>query len=74
MKPGDLVSHKSNVSGKPGIVVDVIEKKVWRTHVQGKRVNWDNADPEPHAVVLFPWNDGTIDVPFLELEVIDEAS
>ena len=74
---GDLVRHCSNtVEGHlkaGGIVVDVIQKKVWRAGDMGKKVNWDIVDPEPHAVVLFPWNDGTINIPFAELEVVAQG-
>ena len=78
MKIGDLVKHRSSRSGvelgtSAGIIVDMIEKKVWRTDRLGKKVDWSEVDAEPHAVVLFPHNDGTINIPTIELEVINES-
>ena len=37
----------------------------------GKKVNWDTVEAEPHAAVLYSHNDGTVDIPFIDLEVID---
>jgi predicted oxidoreductase (fatty acid repression mutant protein) len=75
VKVGDLVRSVPHgiltQSGRVGIVVDTIQKKVWRTDVRGKRVNWDKVEPEPHAVVLFSHNDGPINIPWSELEVVD---
>ena len=75
MKPGDMVRHApSGLIGKRvGLVVDITEKKCWRTSSQGKTINWDIIDPEPHAVVLYPHNDGTIEIPVIELEVVYEG-
>ena len=78
MKAGDLVRHHSatrNIHAlePTGIVVDIIQKKVWRTNLQGKRVNWAKVNPEPHAVVLYSQR-GTLSIPITELEVIDETS
>ena len=75
MKPGDIVRHTPEglVSTQVGIVIDTIEKKCWRTSVQGKKINWGTIDPEPHAVVLYPHNDGTIEIPFVDLEVVYES-
>jgi len=76
MKVGDLVRHNldSRVrSAQPGLVVDIIQKKCWRTHVQGKKIDWNKVDPEPHAVVLYsPLR--TLSIPIVDLEVIDETS
>ena len=76
MQVGDMVrSIKDGVlvnSTRVGIVVDIIQKKCWRTDSYGKNVNWDLIKPESHAVVLFPWNDGTITMPTIELEVCYE--
>ena len=74
MKVGDLVHHISRdpSQGEVGIVVENIEKKVWRSHIQGKKVDWNKVEPEPHAVVLFNHNKGTIDIPWCELAVIVE--
>ena len=78
MKVGDLVrsvfdgAPLGSSPGKIGIVVDMIQKKCWRTNIQGKKVDWNVVDPEPHAVVLFPENSGTISIPIIDLEVFDE--
>ena len=69
MKVGDLVKHKE-VVGEPGLVVGMSQKKVWRTHIHGKKVNWSKIDPEPHAVVLWSHNDGTVEIPVHDLEVV----
>jgi len=53
-------------------VVDIIQKKVWRTRIQGKRVDWNKVHPEPHAVVLWSHNNGTINIPCTELVVLNE--
>ena len=71
MKIGDLARMIPVDCRDPdrwGLVVDVIQKKCWRTEHDGTNVNWDLILPEPHAVILFPWNNGTIDMPFIELE------
>ena len=74
MKAGDIVRHIVPPKGESvGIVVEMIEKRVWRTHIQGKKIDWNKVDPEPHAVVLFSHNDGTIDIPIVELEVVSES-
>ena len=73
MKPGDLVRSCPVNCHNPdnwGIVVDVVQKKCWRAHIQGKNVDWGSVDPEPHAVVLYPGNNGTVTVPTRELEVM----
>jgi|TARA_E500000331_G_C17137418_1_gene661135 hypothetical protein len=71
MKIGDLARSVPVDCKDPdrwGLVVDVIQKKCWRTWRDGKNVDWDSILPEPHAVILFPWNSGTIEMPFTELE------
>ena len=71
MKVGDLVLHKQKLSSEAGLVVDIIQKKVWRAHDRGKAVNWDLVEPEPHAVVLWSHNDGTVNIPFTELVALN---
>jgi len=71
VKVGDLVKHKQS-AGEPGLVVEMTQKKVWRTHIHGKKVEWDKIDPEPHATVLWGHNDGAVGVPVVELEIINE--
>ena len=78
MKIGDLVRQPTHlnttlVGVRVGLVVDLIQKKCWRAHELGHRVNFDIIEPEPHAVVLYPHNDGTINIPVVDLEVVDES-
>ena len=77
MKVGDLVRHinSSMTTSKDrshgiGLVVGMIEKKVWRTSIQGPQIDWSAVDPEPHCVVLYSHNDGTIDIPSCDLEIV----
>mgnify|MGYP001208828583 CR=1 FL=1 len=67
MQVGDLV--RAQYSEAVGLVVDVIQKKVWRTDSHGKKIDWNKVDPEPHAVVLYSHNEGTVDIPIIDLEV-----
>ncbi len=72
MKVGDMVrSRRSTLSRRVpvGLVVEIIQKKCWRTNVQGKKINWDIVDPEPHAVVLY--RDSTLTIPVADLEVTE---
>ena len=71
MKVGNLV--RADHSEAIGLVVDIIQKKVWRAHIHGKKVNWENVDPEPHAVVLYAHNNGTVNIPVADLEVASES-
>ena len=71
VKASDLV--RAEYSEALGLVVDVIQKKVWRTHELGRKVNWDLVEPEPHAVVLYSHNEGTVDIPIIDLEVVSEG-
>ena len=78
MKIGDLVTRTPAVKGhraigsKIGIVVELTQKKVWRTELHGKRVDWSKIDPEPHAHVLFSSSDNTLCFPLTDLEVLNE--
>tara|TARA_Y100001963_G_C6568486_1_gene347716 strand:- start:23 stop:244 length:222 start_codon:yes stop_codon:yes gene_type:complete len=72
MKVGDLVKSKA-INGQPrkaGLIVDVVQKKCWRTQIRGQKVDWDRIEPEPHAVVLVGGTKLTI--PFTDLESLDE--
>jgi len=77
MKVGDLVKsifgYDGNDFGQPGLVIDIFLKKVARVSKNNKKVNWDELKPEPHASVLWSYNDGTINIPISELEVVHEA-
>ncbi len=68
MKAGDLV--KADQSEAIGIVIDIVQKKCWRTSERGAGVDWSKVTPEPHAVVLYSHNDGTISIPAIDLKVI----
>lgn len=70
MKAGDMVRYRGDDLGKVGLVVDIIQKKVWRTQVLGPKVNWDLVDPEPHAVVLWGHNSGAVEVLLGELYLV----
>tara|TARA_A100001011_G_scaffold181001_1_gene189904 strand:- start:422 stop:625 length:204 start_codon:yes stop_codon:yes gene_type:complete len=63
--------EKKIIGARVGLIVDIFEKKVFRG--PGNIVNWDDIDPEPHAAVLYAHNDGTINIPAVELQVVDEA-
>ncbi len=70
MKVGDLVKSKT-LTGKPrkaGLIVDLVEKKCWRTYEMGKAVDWNKIDPEPHAVVLV--GESYLTIPLTDLELI----
>lgn len=72
MKVGDLVKLKSMSRRMPtriGLIVELTEKKCWRTHTQGKSVNWNSVEPEPHAIVVVKGNKMTI--PVTDLEPLD---
>ena len=73
MKVGDLVRafKSSRGAGKMGIVVRLFEKKIWRTEVLGKGVNWNKIDPEPVADVLI--GERVIALPLTDLEVVSES-
>lgn len=73
MKTGDLVRLKGTDLGAVGVVVDIIQKKVWRTQIRGNLVDWGMVNPEPHAVVLFHHNNGTCEIPFIELYLAAES-
>ena len=72
MKVGDMVRSRRSTQSRRvpvGLVVEIIQKKCWRTNVQGKKINWDIVDPEPHAVVLY--RDSTLTIPVADLEVTE---
>lgn len=70
MKIGDLVKNKSVKKPIAGLVVDIVQKKCWRTHILGKSVDWDKIEPEPHAVILIGEDYRTI--PVVDLELVCE--
>ena len=72
MKIGDLVklSAAHGASFRAGLIVELVEKKCWRTQLRGNRVDWDKIEPEPHAVVMINGDKRTI--PITDLEPIHE--
>tara|TARA_E500000331_G_scaffold291111_1_gene287432 strand:- start:752 stop:979 length:228 start_codon:yes stop_codon:yes gene_type:complete len=74
MKVGDLVKLKSmhrRQAPRAGLIVDLIEKKCWRTDVFGNKIDWGKIDPEPHAVVIV--NGNRLTIPMTDLEAMDES-
>ena len=75
MKVGDLVrSVQEGIltnSKKVGIVVEITQRKCWRTAIHGKKVRWGDIESEPHAVVLFNDYDTSTTIPVSDLEVVD---
>ncbi len=73
MKIGDLVklSAAHGASSRAGLIVELVEKKCWRTQLRGNRVDWDKIEPEPHAVVLINGDKRTI--PLTDLEPLDNS-
>ena len=75
MKVGDLVRLKkiceTQADSRAGIVVDTLEKKVWRTDEMGKKIDWNTVSPEAHAVVMY--DDCRLNIPVVDLEVIRES-
>ena len=67
MKVGDLVKNKSVKNPTAGLIVDIVQKKCWRTHILGKSIDWEKIEPEPHAVILIGEDYRTIPVADLEL-------
>lgn len=74
MKVGDLVRlkmiHEGQKPARVGVVVDIIQKKCWRTQEMGTKINWDAIGPELHGVVLY--DDCTMSLPVKDLEIITE--
>jgi len=72
VKVGDLVQSKK-ISGMPrraGLIIDIVEKKCWRTHELGKKVDWGRIEPEPHGVILV--GDTKLTIPLTDLELMSE--
>lgn len=72
MKIGNLVKLSgAYATSHVGLVLDLVEKKCWRTDVFGNKIDWGKIEPEPHAVVVISGHTRTI--PITDLEVIDES-
>tara|TARA_E500000331_G_scaffold358084_1_gene422606 strand:+ start:325 stop:534 length:210 start_codon:yes stop_codon:yes gene_type:complete len=69
VKVGDIVRLKKG-STNIGVTVDIIQKKCWRTSKLGPMIDWRKIDAETHAVILFPHNEGTVEIPVIDLEVV----
>jgi hypothetical protein len=67
MKIGDLVRHQSHTT--VGVIVSVYNHKIWRTSELGKKVNWNEVDPEPFADVL--WDNTIRKIPQADLELVN---
>ena len=73
MKVGDLVKLRSmhrHQEQRAGLVVELLDKKCWRTDVFGNKVDWDKIDPEPHAKVLV--GEKYLTIPLTDLEPMCE--
>ena len=72
MKVGDLV--RSVVTGRLGVVAHVFMHKLWETDTMGKKVNWNEVEPQPFADVAWADGDGTVrKVPQKALEVVNAS-
>jgi hypothetical protein len=69
MKIGDLVKLKGVGDSRAGLIVDLTEKKCWRTDALGPKVNWDKIEPELHAVIMF--RSDRLEIPIVDLEILD---
>jgi len=73
MKVGDLVKLRSmhrRQEERAGLIVELLDKKVWRTDTMGKNVDWNKAETEPHAKVLI--GEKYLTIPVSELKVVGE--
>tara|TARA_B100000131_G_scaffold318719_1_gene363151 strand:- start:2337 stop:2567 length:231 start_codon:yes stop_codon:yes gene_type:complete len=75
MNIGDLVKLKSRRTSlapvRIGLIIDLVEKKCWRTDERGRQVNWNIVEPEPHAVVSI--NGNTLTIPITDLVAVNEG-
>lgn len=77
MKVGDLVKTKrakscpASAHFTPMLIIELVDKKCWRTHERGRAVRWDEIEPEPHAVVVV--NGRKMTIPVASLEAIGEG-
>ena len=58
MKAGDLV--RSVISGQLGVVARVFMHKLWETDTMGKKVNWNEVEPQPFAEVAWASRGGEV--------------
>ncbi len=73
MKVGDLVRLKTvSENQKPtrvGVLIDLIQKKCWRTQELGAEITWDDIEPETHGVVLY--DDCSLNIPIGDIEKVE---
>jgi len=73
MKIGDLVKLIPMTRRGPqrvGVILELVEKKCWRTDVFGNRIDWEKIDPETHAVILINGDQRTI--PITDLVTVND--
>lgn len=73
MKVGDLVMLKLHPRGglnRTGVIVEMVQKKCWRTSKLGKAIDWNKVEPELHGAVLI--DDDILTIPITDLKVINE--
>jgi hypothetical protein len=75
MKVGDIVKFKGDAGVtrpiKKGIVIELFEKKCWRTGELGPHIDWKKVDPEPHAKVMISNN--IISMPLAHIELVTDS-
>ena len=77
MKVGDIVVRKydgwnaARTQSHSGMIVNIFEKKCWRTADLGNQINWEAVEPEPHAEVLI--REDLISIPLVDLELLHEG-
>ena len=70
MRVGDLVKRKVGTERRQaGLITSFVDKKCWRTHIDGPKINWDKIEPEPHAIVLF--GDNYVTIPLIDLQLVN---
>ena len=73
MKVGDLVMIKVHPRGgleRTGVVIDILQKKCWRTSERGVGVDWNKVEPEPHGQVLF--GQKVVTIPVVDMVVVND--
>ena len=68
MKVGDIVSWH----GRPCVVTEIYESKVWRTEDMGKRVDFAKIDSEPFVRIMVALGD-LRGVPQVDVELISAS-
>lgn len=75
MKVGDVVKFKGDTGvtrpAKKGIIIELFEKKCWRTSELGPHIDWRKVDPEPHAKVMI--SDNVITMPLTNIEIFIDS-